>query len=101
MDYLLFLLFPPLTKRDRSEKSFQQTRASRPRVSDRNARENPVATKVPPPWETASEGRLALLRAARDADDAALNQIEVQVRKFGARDMNVNIADSSGRVSSL
>ncbi|XP_076681636.1 uncharacterized protein LOC143375892 isoform X2 [Andrena cerasifolii] len=68
-------------------------------LQDRNARETPVATKVPPPWETASEGRLALLRAARDADDAALNQIAVQVRKFGARDMDVNIADSSGRTA--
>lgn len=55
--------------------------------------------KVPSSWETAPEGRSALLRAARDADDTVLGEIAAQVRKFGFRDTDVNMADSSGRVS--
>lgn len=58
-----------------------------------------IVRKVPSSWETNSEGRSALLRAARDADDAALNEITLRVRKFGFGDMDVNVADSSGRVS--
>lgn len=67
--------------------------------SDRSVREVDIVTKVPSSWEATSEGPAALLRAARDADDAALNEIAVQVRKFGFGGMDVNMADSSGRVS--
>ncbi|XP_012151899.2 uncharacterized protein LOC105663987 isoform X1 [Megachile rotundata] len=58
-----------------------------------------IVTKVPSSWETNSEGRTALLRAARDADDAALSEIALRVRKFGFGDMDVNVADSSGRTA--
>ncbi|XP_029047449.1 uncharacterized protein LOC114878153 isoform X1 [Osmia bicornis bicornis] len=58
-----------------------------------------IVRKVPSSWETNSEGRTALLRAARDADDAALNEITLRVGKFGFGDMDVNVADSSGRTA--
>lgn len=58
-----------------------------------------IVAKVPSSWEETSEGPAALLRAARDADDAVLNEMAVQVRKFGFGSMDVNMADSSGRVS--
>lgn len=66
---------------------------------DRGVREADTAGKVPSSWQATSEGASALLRAARDADDTALEQIAAHMRKFGLADMDVNIADSSGRVS--
>lgn len=68
---------------------------------DRSALGNTILTKVPPPWETSSEGRSAFLRAARDADDTALDRIAAQVQSFGFGDMDVNTVDSSGRVSTV
>ncbi|XP_033330722.2 uncharacterized protein LOC117222847 isoform X1 [Megalopta genalis] len=66
-------------------------------LQDRNARDN--TRKVPPSWESSSEGRSAFLRAARDADDEALDQIAAQVQRFGLGDMDVNVVDSSGRTA--
>ncbi|XP_061939147.1 NF-kappa-B inhibitor cactus isoform X2 [Apis cerana] len=66
---------------------------------DRSVREVDIVAKVPSSWEETSEGPAALLRAARDADDAVLNEIAVQVRKFGFGSMDVNMADSSGRTA--
>lgn len=68
-------------------------------LQDRSVREVDIVTKVPSSWEETSEGPAALLRAARDADDAVLNEIAVQVRKFGFGSMDVNMADSSGRTA--
>lgn len=68
-------------------------------LQDRNSLENTVG-KVPPSWELSSEGRRsAFLRAARDADDEALNRIAAQVQRFGLGDMDVNVVDSSGRTA--
>ncbi|XP_043248303.1 uncharacterized protein LOC122395065 isoform X1 [Colletes gigas] len=67
-------------------------------LQDRSALDDKIV-KVPPSWETPSEGRSALLRAARDADDTALHQIAARVRKFGFGDMDVNVVDSSGRTA--
>lgn len=67
-------------------------------LQDRNALDIPVR-KVPPSWESSSEGRSAFLRAARDADDEALNRIAAQVQRFGLGDMDVNVVDSSGRTA--
>ncbi|XP_006608015.2 uncharacterized protein LOC102681836 [Apis dorsata] len=68
-------------------------------LQDRSVREVDIVTKVPSSWEVTSEGPAALLRAARDADDGVLNEIAVQVRKFGFGSMDVNMADSSGRTA--
>ncbi|PBC34714.1 Ankyrin repeat domain-containing protein [Apis cerana cerana] len=68
-------------------------------LQDRSVREVDIVAKVPSSWEETSEGPAALLRAARDADDAVLNEIAVQVRKFGFGSMDVNMADSSGRTA--
>ncbi|XP_076170960.1 uncharacterized protein LOC143148473 isoform X2 [Ptiloglossa arizonensis] len=68
-------------------------------LQDREVLENTIVEKVPPSWDTPSEGRSALLRAARDADDAALDRIATRVRKFGFGDMDVNVADGSGRTA--
>ncbi|XP_076248863.1 uncharacterized protein LOC143188468 [Calliopsis andreniformis] len=68
-------------------------------LQDRSVRENAIVAKVPPSWDTPSEGRSALLRAARDADDSALSEIAIQVRKFGFGDIDVNMTDSSGRTA--
>ncbi|XP_031840435.2 uncharacterized protein LOC116430431 isoform X1 [Nomia melanderi] len=68
-------------------------------LQDRSVLGNTILTKVPPSWETSSEGRSAFLRAARDADDTALNQIAAQVQRFGFGDMDVNMVDSSGRTA--
>ncbi|CAK9829434.1 Ankyrin repeat domain-containing protein 33B [Anthophora retusa] len=68
-------------------------------LQDPSAREASIVRKVPSSWEATSEGRSALLRAARDADDAALNKIAAQLRKFGFGDIDVNMADSSGRTA--
>ncbi|XP_017887930.1 ankyrin repeat domain-containing protein 33B-like [Ceratina calcarata] len=57
-----------------------------------------IATKVPSS-EGISKGRWALLEAARDADDAALNEIAGRIRKFGLGNVDVNVADSSGRTA--
>lgn len=57
-----------------------------------------LGTKVPSS-EADSKGRWALLEAARDADEAALNEIADRVRKFGHGDVDVNVADSSGRTA--
>lgn len=78
-----------------------KTRKRRVCVPDRSVRENSTVAKVPPSWDTPSEGRSALLRAARDADDSALNEIANKVRQFGFGDIEVNMTDSSGRVSRL
>ncbi|XP_053970799.1 uncharacterized protein LOC128872294 [Hylaeus volcanicus] len=95
-----------------SDTSFEEKRAPyrRPAVhdvkvyckgvlQDRSVLENTIVVKVPPSWETPSEGRSALLRAARDADDTTLHQIATRVRKFGFGDMDVNVVDSSGRTA--
>ncbi|XP_043510582.1 uncharacterized protein LOC122528966 [Frieseomelitta varia] len=68
-------------------------------LQDRGVHEADTAGKVPSSWQATSEGASALLRAARDADDTALEQIAAHVRKFGLADMDVNIADSSGRTA--
>ncbi|KAK9295560.1 hypothetical protein QLX08_010156 [Tetragonisca angustula] len=68
-------------------------------LQDRGVREADTAGKVPSSWQATSEGASALLRAARDADDTALEQIAAHVRKFGLADMDVNIVDSSGRTA--
>ncbi|KOC61508.1 Ankyrin repeat domain-containing protein 33B, partial [Habropoda laboriosa] len=68
-------------------------------LQDRSAREASIVGKVPSSWEATSEGRSALLRAARDADDGALNEIAAHFRKFGFGDVDVNMADSSGRTA--
>lgn len=68
-------------------------------LQDRSVRENSTVAKVPPSWDTPSEGRSALLRAARDADDSALNEIANKVRQFGFGDIEVNMTDSSGRTA--
>lgn len=94
-----------------SDTSFQERRSSFGRAAvhevkvyhkgvlqDRNARDSNTR-KVPPSWESSSGGRSAFLRAARDADDEALNQIAVQVQRFGLGDMDVNVVDSSGRTA--
>lgn len=62
-------------------------------------REEPIKTKVPPSWEIPSGGPTALLRAAREADDTGLKEIVAQARKVGLKGMDVNVVDSSGRVS--
>lgn len=62
-------------------------------------REEPIKTKVPPSWEIPSWGPTALLRAAREADDTGLKEIVAQARKVGLKGMDVNVVDSSGRVS--
>lgn len=54
---------------------------------------------MPPSWETPSGGPTALLRAAREADDTGLKEIVAQARKVGLKGMDVNVVDSSGRVS--
>ncbi|KZC04777.1 Ankyrin repeat domain-containing protein 33B, partial [Dufourea novaeangliae] len=95
-----------------SDTSFQEKRAPYVRAAvhevkvyhkgvlqDRSVLEKTIVTKVPPSWETSSEGRSAFLRAARDADDTALNDIAAQVRRFGLGDMDVNVVDSSGRTA--
>ncbi|XP_071869353.1 uncharacterized protein isoform X3 [Bombus fervidus] len=66
---------------------------------DRSVAEVNIVRKVPSSWQVTSEGASALLRAARDADDAALDEIAVHVRKFGFGDMDVNMTDSSGRTA--
>ncbi|KOX78445.1 Ankyrin repeat domain-containing protein 33B, partial [Melipona quadrifasciata] len=68
-------------------------------LQDRSVREADTAGKVPSSWQATSEGASALLRASRDADDTALEQIAAHMRKFGLADMDVNIADSSGRTA--
>lgn len=67
-------------------------------LADR-AREKTTKAKVPPSWETPSGGPTALLRAAREADDTGLKEIVAQARKVGLKGMDVNVVDSSGRVS--
>ncbi|XP_068984163.1 uncharacterized protein [Bombus flavifrons] len=68
-------------------------------LQDRSVAEVNIVRKVPSSWEVTSEGASALLRAARDADDAALDEIAAHVRKFGFGDMDVNMTDSSGRTA--
>lgn len=67
-------------------------------LADR-VREESIKTKVPPSWEIPSGGPTALLRAAREADDTGLKEIVTQARKVGLKGMDVNVVDSSGRVS--
>ncbi|XP_076649801.1 uncharacterized protein LOC143357295 [Halictus rubicundus] len=94
-----------------SDTSFQERRAPFSRTAvheakvyhkgvlqDRNSLQS-TARKVPPSRESSSEGRSAFLRAARDADDQALNRIAAQVQRFGLGDMDVNVVDSSGRTA--
>jgi len=61
--------------------------------------EEAIKSKVPPSWETPSGGPTALLRAAREADDTGLKEIVAHARKVGLKGMDVNVVDSSGRVS--
>lgn len=62
-------------------------------------RKETIKSKVPPSWEIPSGGPTALLRAAREADDTGLKEIVTQARKVGLKGMDVNVVDSSGRVS--
>ncbi|OAD59603.1 Ankyrin repeat domain-containing protein 33B [Eufriesea mexicana] len=68
-------------------------------LQDHSTREVNIVTKVPSSWDTTSEGPAALLRAARDADEIVLNEIAVQVRKFGFGDVDINMVDSCGRTA--
>ncbi|XP_076764459.1 uncharacterized protein LOC143431533 [Xylocopa sonorina] len=68
-------------------------------LQDLAAHKIQIATKVPSSWEASSEGRSALLRAARDADETVLNEIVTQIRKFGLGNIDVNMTDSSGRTA--
>lgn len=95
-----------------SDTSFEEKRASyrRPPVhevkvyrkgvlQDRGAYEDRISAKVPPSWETPSGGRSALLRAAREADEAILDELVTRAQKLGLGDMDVNLTDSSGRTA--
>ncbi|CAL7933495.1 unnamed protein product [Xylocopa violacea] len=68
-------------------------------LQDLGAHKINVVTKVPSSWDASSEGRSALLRAARDADDTILNEIAAEIRKFGLGNMDANMTDSSGRTA--
>ncbi|XP_066582176.1 uncharacterized protein [Prorops nasuta] len=61
---------------------------------------NNTLAKVPPSWKEESGDPAALLRAAREADDALIKEIISRAQKLGpdAAD-NVNIADCSGRTA--
>lgn len=97
----LFIIFSIFTSCETSRlyKFFLPDVKHSTRFADRSVAEANIVRKVPSSWEVTSEGASALLRAARDADDAALDEIAVHVRKFGFGDMDVNMTDSSGRVS--
>lgn len=70
-------------------------------MTDRATREENIKTKVPPSWEIPSEGPKALLRAAMEADETILKEVVMRARKSDLCDVDVNMTDSSGRVSSL
>lgn len=68
-------------------------------LQDRATREENIKAKVPPSWETPSEGPKALLRAAMEADDTNLKEVVMRARKSGLCDVDVNMTDSSGRTA--
>ncbi|KAG7211211.1 hypothetical protein KM043_010529 [Ampulex compressa] len=95
-----------------SDTSFEAKRASYPKsavhevkvyrkgvLQERSACGERKGAKVPPSWETASAGPLALLRAARQADDTLLTEIVARTGKLGFAGMNVNVTDASGRTA--
>ncbi|XP_032674447.1 uncharacterized protein LOC116845632 isoform X2 [Odontomachus brunneus] len=83
----------------RKQSAVHEVKIYRKGVLQDRAREKTTKAKVPPSWETPSGGPTALLRAAREADDSGLKEIVAQARKVGLKGMDVNVVDSSGRVS--